>query len=280
MSENKQYDEKKIMIIPKELAGDGGESRRLSVEVVTLKHPYSGDGCKFLLSTSGNSIYEIRTQKEKTASWLLDETIKGDGTMYICSKFDPLYLILPYLMKACSNGKFVLLNQVLKDEDYPDCSKLIKLCSNENILNIADESGSGDFIGFKYSREKTLAWLTIKINGIKMALGRSGMFISASDEDDKENEDIHLAYAFGILSNYIPSDIANILQSHLNIKKKPDKRQAHDTLSRPQSKKMKTESVVTKSQKQPKLSRAQRELNKVDKKGMKSISSFFAAKKK
>lgn len=279
----KQYDEKKIMIIPKDLIAGGDDSKRLCIEVVTLKHPFSGDGCKFLLPTgsSGNVVYEIRTQKEKLASWFLGETVKEDGAMYICSKFDPLYMILPYLMKACSNGKFVLLDQVLKDEDYPDCAKLLKSCSNEDILNIADQSGSGDFIGFKYNQEKTLSWLTLKINGIKKALGTSGLFISASDEDDKENEDIHLEYAFGILSNYIPSEIANLLQTHLNIRKKPDKRQAHDALTRPQSKKIKTENAMTeKSKKQPKMSRAQRELSKVDKKGMKSISSFFAAKKK
>lgn len=281
MSQLKPRDEKKVMIIPKDLVANDDGSSRLSVEVVTLKHPFSGDGCKFLLSSSGNVVYEIRTQKDTTASWFLEETVKEDGAIHICSKFDPLYLILPYLIKACSNGKFVLLDQVLKDEDYPDCAKLLKSYSNEDILNIADQSGSGDFIGFKYNQEKTLLWLTSKINGVKKALRSSGIFISASDEDDKEIEDIHLEYAFGILSNYIPNDIANLLQSHLNIRKKSDKRQAQDALSHPQLKKKKTENAMKeKSKKLPKMSRTQRELSKVDKKGMKSISSFFASKKK
>lgn len=89
-----------------------------------------------------------------------------------------------------------------------------------------------------------------------------------------------------MLSDYIDSNLAKKLLEHLNLPEKTEKRKSHGPNS--SAKKIKTEAledyskveVKNISETKTKLSRSQKILNKVDKKGMKSMDSFFKPKVK
>lgn len=137
----------------------------------------------------------------------------------------------------------------------------------------------------RYSEEKTLEWLQKKVRRVADALGKSGMNLGNPDEERKQNEEIH--YAYGMISDYIEPSLAALLKTKMNIVDRVEKRKSVGG-KQPSAKKSKAEATEDYSlplhqiQEPVKknLNRAQKALQKVDKKGMKSISSFFKAKPK
>ena len=95
-----------------------------------------------------------------------------------------------------------------------------------------------------------------------------------------------LTYGCGIVCDYLPLELQSILKKHLNLKEKSTKRK--NTTATTLAKKAKNEPTDDYSKLVPKIpnsekkvmSRAQKALDKVDKKGMKTMSSFFSVKSK
>lgn len=268
-----------ILISSQDCIGET-KSEKSTLKMLTLRHPGSQGSSKFLYNTEKRKIFELTSHKDKYSSWFVDSTVKENGALHIATAFDPLYVILFYLHKNRLQDKFMLLNQILVDEEFPDCRNLDEGCSNDAIQqNIADSSGSGKFVGYRYSQKKTMKWLRIKVNQTAKAIKDSGIFIAQSEDDvsSKENEGIeHLEYAFGIVCNYVNEDIKEHLRKHLGLRSRAEKRRSVDAGNHVQAKKPKNEKLNDSKSKQPaKMSRAQKKLSKVNVKGMKSISSFF-----
>ena len=83
-------------------------------------------------------------------SLLGDNYVQSDGSLYVSTPVDPLFTLLPYLMKEKS-GKFVLLDQIFDEAAstvFGDCTDSVA-ASKQQIMNIADCQDAGSFCAYR-----------------------------------------------------------------------------------------------------------------------------------
>ncbi|GFS25305.1 ribonuclease H2 subunit B, partial [Elysia marginata] len=60
--------------------------------------------------------------------------------------------------------KFMTLDQLICDEEFQDCSKLVSVCGPDQVSLICDSKDIDDDTKvFRYNKEKTLTWLKRKV---------------------------------------------------------------------------------------------------------------------
>ncbi|XP_023932616.1 ribonuclease H2 subunit B isoform X2 [Lingula anatina] len=164
---------------------------------------------------------------------------------------------------------------------------------------MCDMRGDDDFKAYKYSQDKTLSWLQAKVEQLADELEKRKVHVAGgavvatyvkSKKDDNTKRDDYLRFACGIVSDYLPLELGKDLKTHLNIPEPSPVKSSPS--SEPPAKKVRLNGDVTPSedyskavdgeskQKEVKLTAKQKQLSKVDKTGMKSISSFFSPKTK
>lgn len=263
---------------------------------VKLKNPRTEAASLYLLNSNDTQIYEVKAFEEDCHSWFIGQTIQRDGRLLFITPVDPLYLLLPYLIHAGKEEKFQPLDQLLVDENFPACSRLLS-CSC-SLPHIAEEKEVGGLKFYRYSQERTLVWLKKKVDRTVAALKKrnisvgegvkSSTYIRVKTESDGHDED-YLLYAHGLISEYISEDLSSALRKHLQL---PELTSPKET--EPPSKKRKLSDKPVEAgedytkfnsadfaRKPPKkMTSAQKTLAKVDKTGMKTMSSFFSPKAK
>ncbi|KAJ3654014.1 hypothetical protein Zmor_013228 [Zophobas morio] len=266
-------------------------------DIVTLRHPNTGESAVFLFSPANNSVQEILTYNEAKRSWFIDETVKSDGKMHLSTPIDPIFLVLPYLRKYCSS-QAIPLDQLLRDEEFPETERLLKSSGLKYLNMIADRKGDEELNAFKYNEEKTLSWLKKKTERVAEILKQknihvgsgamSATFVKKSDSSDTES---YLRYAHGIVSEYLMDDLSQKLLKYLNLPEDPQfnlKRKSLNPLSPNETKKAKVEeenksstsNVLDLSKPEPKAAKPP-SMNSKEKarakaaSGSKTISSFF-----
>ncbi|XP_057709475.1 ribonuclease H2 subunit B isoform X2 [Corythoichthys intestinalis] len=244
-------------------------------------------------------LYEVKAFEEDFRSWFVGQKVQRDGRLLFVTPMDPLYLILPYLMKSGKEGKFQPVEQMVMDEEFPACTKLLSCTrSLASMHHIADEKEVGNLKFHRYSQEKTMAWLKKKVEKTAMVLKKknisvgegikSSTYLRVKMESDSSHED-YLCYAHGLISEYICKDLSKDLRRHLQLPELTNQKETE-----PPSKKRKLSdkpveagedytkfNSETFARKPPKkMTAAQKNLAKVDKSGMKTMSSFFSPKVK
>ncbi|XP_039674572.1 ribonuclease H2 subunit B isoform X2 [Perca fluviatilis] len=240
---------------------------------VRLRNPSTDAASLYMLSSGDVQLFEVKAFEEDFHSWFVGQTVQRDGRLLFVTPMDPLYLILPYLMKSDKEGKFQPVDQVVMDEEFPACSKLLSCTRSLAFLHhIAEEKEVGKLKFHRYNQEKTMNWLkkkvertvtTLKARSISVGEGvKSITYIRVKSESDYHEED-YLRYAHGLISQYLSEDLSKALLDHLQL---PELTSPKET--EPPSKPSK------------KMTAAQKSLAKVDKTGMKTMSSFFSPKAK
>ncbi|KAM3861779.1 ribonuclease H2 subunit B [Diretmus argenteus] len=266
---------------------------------VRLRNPSTDTASLYMLSSGDMQLSEVKAFKEEFHSWFIGQTIQRDGRLLYITPMDPLYLILPYLMKSGKEGKFQPMDQVLVDEELPACSRLLSCTrSLASLHHIAEEKEVGSQKFHRYSQERTMKWLKKKVERTVNALKKSNIsvgegvksttYVRVKRESDV-NEADYLRYAHGLISEYINEDLRKALLKHLQL---PELTSPTET--EPPSKKRKLSDKQVEAgedyskfnsadfaRKPPKkMTAAQKTLAKVDKSGMKTMSSFFSPKVK
>ncbi|XP_023130732.2 ribonuclease H2 subunit B isoform X1 [Amphiprion ocellaris] len=266
---------------------------------VRLRNPSTDAASLYMLGSGDVQLYEVKAFEEGFHSWFVGQTVQRDGRLIFVTPMDPLYLILPYLIKSGKEGKFQPMDQVIMDEEFPACSRLLSCTrSLDSLHHVAEEKKVGSLKFHRYSQERTMNWLKKKVERTIIALKKrnisvgegvkSTTYIRVKSEADNHEED-YLRYAHGLISEYISEDLSKALLSHLGL---PELTSPKET--EPPSKKRKlsdkpveAEEDYTKfnsadfARKPPKkMTAAQKTLAKVDKTGMKPMSSFFSTKVK
>ncbi|XP_071334339.1 ribonuclease H2 subunit B isoform X2 [Trachinotus anak] len=240
---------------------------------VRLRNPSTDAASLYMLGSGDAQLYEVKAFEEDFHSWFVGQTVQRDGRLLFVTPMDPLYLILPYLIKAGKEGKFQPVDQVVMDEEFPVCSRLLSCTrSLASLHHIAEEKEVGSLRFHRYSQEKTMNWLKKKVERTVIALKKrnisvgegvkSTTYVRVKSESDFHEED-YLRYAHGLISEYISEDLSKALLKHLQL---PELTSPKET--EPPSKPPK------------KMTAAQKTLAKVDKTGMKPMSSFFSTKVK
>ncbi|XP_040304287.1 ribonuclease H2 subunit B isoform X2 [Herpailurus yagouaroundi] len=251
---------------------DASKKMKSGLMFVKLVNPCSGEGTIYLFNMCLQQLFEIKVFKEKHHSWFINQSVQSGGLLHFATPIDPLFLLLHYLRKADKEGKFQPLDQVVVDDMFPNCILLLKLPELEKLLqHVTEEKEIDKKKYYKYSKEKTLKWLEKKVNQIVAALKTNNVNVSArvqatsffsGDQASSDKEEDYICYAHGLVSDYIPRELSDDLCKYLKLP------EPSASLPTPPSKK------------NNKMTAAQKALAKVDKSGMKSIDSFFAAKNK
>ncbi|XP_026151440.1 ribonuclease H2 subunit B isoform X2 [Mastacembelus armatus] len=240
---------------------------------VRLRNPSTDAASLYMLGSGDVQLYEVKAFEEDFHSWFVGQTVQRDGRLLFVTAMDPLYLILPYLIKSDKEGKFQPVDQIVMDEEFPACSRLLS-CTRSlvSLHHITEEKEVGNLKFHRYSQEKTMNWLKKKVERTVVALKKrnisvgegvkSTTYIRVKSDSDYSEVD-YLRYAHGLISDYISEDLSKALLSHLQL---PELTSPKET--EPPSKPPK------------KMTAAQKTLAKVDKTGMKPMSSFFSPKVK
>ncbi|XP_068615759.1 ribonuclease H2 subunit B-like [Brachionichthys hirsutus] len=261
-----------------------------------LRNPATDAASLYLLSGGDARLFEVKAFEEDFHSWFIGQTVQRDGRLLFVTPMDPLYLLLPYLIKAGKDGTFQPVDQVVTDEEFPSCSRLLKCAPS--LHNVAEEKEVEKQKFHRYSQEKTMNWLKKKVERTVLVLKKSNIsvgegvksttFVKVKSESDWHEEDF-LRYAHGLISEYISEDLSKALLKHLQLPELTSPKEAE-----PPSKKRKLSDTPVEAgedytkfnsagfvRKPPKkMTAAQKSLAKVDKTGMKTMSSFFCPKVK
>lgn len=286
------------VVIAPDSALDTGRSEEGDPSFIKLKSPATGSSSLYLFGCGDVSVYEVKAFSEDFRSWFIGQTVQRDGRLLYVTPIDPLFLLLPYISRTTTEGKFQPVEQMVMDEDYPGCTRLL-LCKHglDSLHHVADEKEVGGSKFHRYNQEKTLEWLkkkvqrtvsTLKKSNISVGGGvKSSTFVRVKQEDATEED--YLRYAHGLISEYISEDLSKDLLKHLQL---PEISSPKETEPPFKKRKLSDKPVeagedYTKfnsadfTRKPPKkMTAAQKSLAKVDKSGMKCLSAFFSPKVK
>lgn len=195
-------------------------------DIVTLRHPNTGESAVFLFSPANNSVQEVLTFSDGKRSWFIDESIKSDGKMHLSTPIDPIFLVLPYLRKHCSTQAQPLEQLLRSDADYPETERLLKSTGLKYLNLIADRRGEDDLQAFKYNEEKTLSWLKKKTERVAEILKQKGIHVTGgavsatyvrAGKNENVDHEAYVRYAAGIVSEYLMDDLSQKLLRYLNL---------------------------------------------------------------
>jgi len=261
------------------------------------KLPHPQNGVSTLFAFQKNKVFEFTKHKESYSSWFIRETVQKDGSVHMITPIDPLFLVIPYFIKAAEQGQHTTLDNILYDTDHAKAMQSLEASiTKKSLMKICTVKGDDDYTAYKICEEKLLKWLAKKVEKLSLHLqkadintssgGQSATFIRNSAGN--KNKDDCTRYAWTIISDYIQPSWSIKLKDHLNIKEPVKEQKKNKVSDQPPAKRQKTEgenkcvedyrdhTSLNKTKKPvAKLTSKQKSLLKVDKKGMKAMSSFF-----
>uniref|UniRef100_A0A8D3CXC1 Ribonuclease H2 subunit B n=1 Tax=Scophthalmus maximus TaxID=52904 RepID=A0A8D3CXC1_SCOMX len=265
---------------------------------VRLRNPSTDATCLYMLGAGDVQLYEVKAFEEDFHSWFVGQTVQRDGRLLFITPMDPLYLMLPYLNKAGKEGKFQPVDQIVMDEEFPACSRLLS-CTHSlaSLHHIAEEKEVGSLKFHRYSQEKTMSWLKKKVERTVVALRKKNISVGEGVKSttyvrvkSEYQEEDYLRYAHGLISEYISEDLSKALLKHLQYVQTSNtltacfffigKRKLSDKPVEAGDDYTKFNSVDFSRKPPKKMTAAQKTLAKADKTGMKTMSSFFSPKVK
>ncbi|XP_046393059.1 ribonuclease H2 subunit B [Ischnura elegans] len=203
-------------------AGQGGAT----TDVVQLRHPQTGAGASFLFSPGDGIVQEVLTFSENKRSWFIEDNVKSEGKMHLSTPIDPIFLVLPYLRKT---NMCVPLDQMLKDDEFPETARLFNSLGFKHLNQVADRKGDEELNAYKYNEEKTLAWLQRKTERVAEILRQKGVHVGSGavsstflktakqQQADADSNEAYLKYAHGIVSEYLSDDLSAKLLKYMGI---------------------------------------------------------------
>ncbi|TGZ48041.1 hypothetical protein CRM22_010993 [Opisthorchis felineus] len=107
--------------------------------VLKLPHPRSSQLILFLWNRKLRLLYELQYVTESYRSWFLGSTIKSEGGLYLCTPFDPMFLLLSAFKDTT---RYTALNALLMENG--DLSTVLEELPNfeSRLLYICDTTDS------------------------------------------------------------------------------------------------------------------------------------------
>lgn len=263
--------------------------------LVCLPHPKDGQTARFLWRDE--QFYEVQRSYRAPSSWFIDEYVEQDGSLYVASKVDPLYLVLP-LLKAKRRegdkgpeheGYFCSLADVLAETSHPQL-RLVAKCAGmpDQLQHVCEVKQGWDEPVYRLHDERLLQWLRAKTERVVTAIfGKTKLAPLGVDGADPSSESevkrraTVLKMALGFVSEYLSEELFDTLCSSYGLsskeifavpKPKNDEEDGDgdEEMADPGKKK------DTPSKAKKRKSAASKQLEKAAK-GTKSIKSFFSS---
>jgi hypothetical protein len=135
-----------------------GTSSKVDMKYVILPHPKNANVVYIVLN---NEIFEIQNHEPRVyASWFIDQRVCSNPSLYIASKIDIRFLLLPFIEKAI---KYSPLDQLLTY--VQGCDKLSNYIGNVRnwrLEEMCDVNDKYDELYYRYNEAKALSWLQQK----------------------------------------------------------------------------------------------------------------------
>ena len=191
---------------------------------VTLPDPSTGEGTTYLLrdvvegkvdrgeggascSGSGSACHlqEVQWHKQRYGAWFVGDSVVEDGSMYMASLVDPLFVVLPVLEASSkeAEARFMDAESVCEasrlGEMFPD---MFEVCAQSASAwgSVCDVKVAGGEQYFRFNPERALAWMVLKVSSTRDGLlaldpGYGRMDATALN-----------AYAVGIVGEYVSAE--------------------------------------------------------------------------
>ncbi|KAH7284490.1 hypothetical protein KP509_34G056400 [Ceratopteris richardii] len=186
-----------------------------------LKNPKTGEKACYMMTA--DIVQEIHWFKEQFSSWFLGNHVLEDGSLYIGTPVDPLFLLLPILddarmKKGDDAGKFRSLEEILYVEGYPGYQHLSLLLA-DMLDVICEVRDIGKCKYYRLDDSKVLSWLCCKVK-----LTMKGL--NALENYENMLEEVKEIQAVGLVGDYLKdSRWLDMLCSHLGVDLQPQKLQ-------------------------------------------------------
>jgi len=259
------------------------------IVITHFLHPKRGQNARYIVSNK--TIMEIQRLSEQPASWLIDNTVEKDGSIYMCTPIDPLFLLIPLLhlnrkKTEEHQGYFCEFTQMLSDTNQPGYAHFAKLLDTFDLSLICDVNKDLEQPLYRLNDVKVTHWLRAKVEKLRELLSQSdhllhGIAHSAtfrlSTSEKKFSEEDILRGALGFVSEYVSSErMTELAISYGVTNYGVPKLSALDQLGEKSiSSKREIESPKQPTPKKPRLTLSQSKLAKTNIKGMSQMSSFF-----
>ncbi|KAK1270060.1 hypothetical protein QJS04_geneDACA004327 [Acorus gramineus] len=183
----------------KEINIEIGES-----QILSLRHPKSGSPTCYIYKN--DSLHELHWFKQAYGSWFLGDYVCEDGSLYISTPVDPVFILLPIfeearMKKGNDVGMFRQLDEIIFIDGFPGyqhlsniaegCMKLI--CDVKGYYNV-------DHIRFFFSEIGTSKFFRLddsKVNNLKQTLTTLDRNYAAREEKETYSIITNLCAAVG-----------------------------------------------------------------------------------
>ncbi|CAB1328989.1 unnamed protein product, partial [Coregonus sp. 'balchen'] len=160
---------------------------------IRLRNPSTDAASLYLLGSGDVQLYEVKAFNEDFHSWFIGQT-----------------------------GKFQPMDQVVMDEDFPACTRLLSCTrSQASLHHVAEEKGGQSEVSpLQPGEDHGMAERTVKTlrkSNISVGEGvNSTTYVRVKQESETQEED-YLRYAHGLISEYISEDLSKALLKHLQL---------------------------------------------------------------
>lgn len=200
---------------------------------------------------------ELVKFKENQGSWMVDDCVEQDGSLYLATPLDPLYFVVALL---CEAEGFKPFNMVAAE--YPELMRVLGACVGRltQLCDIVDPYREGK-IWYRYNEFLCLRWLTNKVTAVAATLESIGVPVAAGED--------YMVMAYSIVAGYIPEVLACELKASLGV-------DAADAEDAPRAKAQPKPTAGREKKKKKKNKKKKKKA--ADTTGMSCISSFFVQK--
>lgn len=116
----------KVFFLHKNLIANEGEE----LEIVNLRNPGTGLLSKYIIASE--KVYELIEFQENFRSFFLGDSVSSNGKIYMTTFVDPVFLVLPYMVRECSSNA-IPLDHILVDSDAPRLQEVGKLLKDTQL---------------------------------------------------------------------------------------------------------------------------------------------------
>ncbi|RUS32993.1 Ydr279p protein family-domain-containing protein [Jimgerdemannia flammicorona] len=157
--------------------GDGKHSGEEDPLLIRIPHPRTGLPVRYMIQDGAI----LETQKIDPAdkrSWFIDDSVQRDGSLYLMTPIDPLFIAIPMLELARkksseSPGVFLTLDHLFDNPDNPSVARLATLRGlDASLAHVCDIKGrilasrpteiAQGMCVYRLNDEKVVTWLRLK----------------------------------------------------------------------------------------------------------------------
>eukprot|EP00878_Enallax_costatus_P010503 GHUV01010966.1.p1 GENE.GHUV01010966.1~~GHUV01010966.1.p1 ORF type:complete len:282 (+),score=86.47 GHUV01010966.1:441-1286(+) len=256
-------------------------------KLLSLPNPSTGQQQQYILTDSG--LLEVNRVKHQHTCWLVDNTFISDGSAYLATPINAVYVLLALLQQQGNqqaSSMYQEAESLLCCESWPSAHQLLPL-AQQHLSCICDVKEVGDDLYYRLNDQKVIAFLRVCTHRALAAFqSHSPASIAGLSTEDQQ------MYVLRFLKEYVPAMWHDKLVESYGIDLKAFNsgdsagtvRPALATVNQPladtaeKRPKLDPKEAARKKAEETRAAAAAAKLKK-DAAGTKKISSFFSAKK-